>query len=96
MYVKYMAEVNKRVFLGDDSCIYDNIIGEQFFKKGVYFYANYDEIPFGLRVIGYEKALPDKAIYNRVYKSRLVIHYCVGGKGYYNGYPISKGIMFLT
>ncbi len=96
MYVKYMAEVNKRIFLGDDTCVYDNIIGQSFFKKGVYFYADYEEIPFGLRVIGYEKALPDKAMYNRVYKSRLVIHYCVGGKGFYNGHPIGKGMMFLT
>ena len=96
MYVKYMADVNKRIFLGDDNSVYENIVGEACYKKGIYFYADYDEIPFGLRVIGYEKALPDKAIYNRVFKNRLVIHYCIGGSGYYNDQPISKGKVFLT
>ena len=96
MYVRYMARNTERIWYGDCPKTWDVLNGDENFSKGIYVYPSEREESVWLWMVGYEKAFPDKCLVDRVWTSRFVIHYCVGGKGYYNGELITKGKVFLS
>lgn len=96
MNIKYMAaEGEDRVWEDGDPSVFDNIEGLPYWKKGIYFHPTDSEDPVWLWMVGQEKAMPDKMQEGRVWRSRWVLHFCVKGKGYYNGQLITKGMAFI-
>lgn len=96
MYVRYAIEVNGHVYNSTTNDIFEQIGDSKYFKKRLYIYPSEPEEKAWLWSVGYEKAAPDKAETNRILQSRCVIHYCTGGKGYYNGCPITAGMAFVS
>lgn len=96
MYIKYMARLDNRIWNSRDKNIWENLNGEEHFSKGVYIHPSEPEENVWLWMVGHEKAHPNKTLINRVFQNRWVIHYCVGGKGYYNGEPITAGKAFIS
>ncbi len=96
MYVKYTVEINDRVYDGDTNDIF-NIIGDaEYYKKRIYIYPSETEEKVWLWSAGYVKMSSTMAITDRILQSRCAIHYCVKGKGYYNGTLITKGTGFVS
>ena len=96
MYVRYMARNRDRIWYGDSSKTWDILEGESSFSKGIYFYPSGREESVWLWMVGYERSFPDKSLVDRVWATRFVVHYCVGGRGYYNGELITKGKIFVS
>ena len=83
------AECNNHGFKGIEK--YDA------YAKEIFFYPTKEEAQnTHLLVLGYEKSAKDKVIPDRVWTSTWALHICVGGKGYYNGIPLSKGSCFVS
>ena len=97
MFTHYAAgEGEKFVWAAEDPSVFCKVENLPFYKKYVYLYPFENENPpMWLWVVGHEKADPTKALYNRVRQSCLIIHFCIGGKGYYNDQPITPGTMFI-
>lgn len=67
------------------------------YAKEIFFYPTKEEAQnTHLLVLGYEKSAKDKVIPDRVWTSTWALHICVGGKGYYNSIPLSKGSCFVS
>ena len=101
MFVRYAASIkkvsdDKANWAGDSEEVFENVANSEFYTKEIYFYPSKPPEPVWLWVIGYERALPNKAITNRLWQTRWCCHVCVGGKGSYNGHPISRGDCFIS
>ena len=96
MYVGYAIEVNGKIFNSTTKDIFERAGDSKYFKKRLYIYPSELEEKAWLWSVGYEKATPNKLEANRILQSRCVIHYCTGGKGYYNGCPITPGMAFVS
>ncbi|MBO5293753.1 MAG: helix-turn-helix domain-containing protein [Clostridia bacterium] len=98
MFVRYMAgEGEKYLWEEDDSNVFKKIEGCSYYKKCVYLYPTEKEMPsLWLWVVGHEKSDPLKFAENRVWRTRLILHFCVKGKGFYNGEPITPGTAFVS
>ncbi len=91
-YVRQTSEFSKFFYLDhpdqfdivpDDSTCYKNII---FLTD-----PEEDEKDFYVYSLGFEVSDPSKALINRIYSTRIVLHYIVGGEGTFNGHTIRPG-----
>lgn len=101
MYIRYAASIKKIAddkanWAGDSVDVFENVANSAFYTKEIYFYPSQPPEPVWLWVLGHEKALPSKAITDRLWQTRWCFHICVGGKGNYNGRPIRRGDCFLA
>ena len=101
MYVRYVASIqkgenSKSTWAGDSDDVFKNVSHSSYYTKEIYFYPSKPPEPIRLWVLGHEKSLPNKAIVDRLWQTKWCFHLCVGGKGYYNGKPISRGDCFLS
>ncbi len=98
MNFKYMIDLEEsNIYNSTDRSIYNMTQYAQHYKKNVYFMPSESEksrAPY-LYNIGYEIQVPGKSIINRVWFTYWVIHFVVGGKGTFNGTPVSKGMCFI-
>lgn len=98
MFVRYMAgEGEKYLWEEDDSNVFQKVEACPYYKKCVYLYPTENHPPaVWLWVVGHEKADPLKVAENRVWRTRLIFHFCVKGRGYYNGELITPGTAFVS
>ena len=101
MHVRYAASIekvddDKANWTGDSEDVFKNVANSAFYTKEIYFYPSQPPEPVWLGVLGHEKALPSKAIKDRLWQTQWCFHICVGGKGSYNGRPIKRGDCFLS
>ena len=98
MFVRYMAgEGEKYLWEEDDPNVFQRVEGCSYYKKCIYLYPTENEMPsLWLWVVGHEKSDPLKFAENRVWRTRLILHFCVKGKGYYNGELITPGPAFVS
>ena len=98
MFVRYMAgEGEKYLWEEDDPNVFQRVEGCSYYKKCIYLYPTENEMPsLWLWVVGHEKSDPLKFAENRVWRTRLILHFCVKGKGYYNGELITPGTAFVS
>ena len=98
MVVRYLAGEGEKYLWEDESPeVFQKITSAPYYQRCVYLYPSTGEQPpVWLWVVGHEKADPSKAEYNRVWRTRMVLHFCVKGKGYYNGELITPGMAFLS
>lgn len=98
MFVRYLVgEGEKNLWEDESPEIFKKIEKATYYQRCIYLYPSLNERPpVWLWVVGHEKADPTKAEYNRVWRTRLVLHFCVKGKGYYNGELITPGMAFLS
>ena len=96
MYVRYTVDINDRVYSGDTNEIF-NLIGDtEYYQKRLYIYPSENEEKVWLWSAGYVKSTPNMSITERILQSRCGIHYCVKGKGYFNGTTITRGMGFVA
>ncbi len=98
MFIRYLAGKGEEYLWEEEtSAVFHRVDHAPYFQKCIYLYPSENENPpVWLWVAGYEKASPLKLAENRVWRTRLVLHFCVSGKGYYNGEPILPGTAFLS
>ncbi|MBQ3640242.1 MAG: helix-turn-helix domain-containing protein [Clostridia bacterium] len=98
MFVRYLAGRGEEYLWEEKTpAVFRRVDHAPYYQKCVYLYPSENEQPpLWLWVAGYEKASPTKAAVNRVWRTRLVLHFCVRGKGTYNGEPITAGTAFLS
>mgnify|MGYP005759213935 CR=1 FL=1 len=97
MRVKYYAaEGEARVWESESREVFRNLEGLRHYKEGVYFYPSEPEEAVWLWMVGHEKADPQKLVEGRMWRSRWLLHICVGGKGFYNGQPVQRGTAFVS
>ena len=101
MEVRYTASImktsnDKATWTGNSASIFEKVVDSSHFVREIYFYPSNRPEPVWLWVLGHEKASADKALIDRVFSLRWVLHVCVGGKGYYNGQPVKRGTCFLS
>ncbi len=96
MYVKYRAEEGEsRVWESESREVFSHINGLPYYKEQVFFYPSEPEESVWLWMVGHEICDPKKLVQGRMWRTRWVLHLCVGGKGFYNGQPVQKGSAFL-
>jgi len=68
------------------------------FIKDILFLRSSNDIERKLFIfaLGHEFSDPQKAILNRIFYNRLIIHFVVGGEGIFNNTKISKGDAFIA
>ena len=101
LYVKYVSSIgspkrDRCEWVEEDNSCFNKVIGHDAWVKEVYFYPQGSFEGPWLWVLGHEKATRDKAVINRIWTSWWGFHICVGGKGYYNDIPITRGTCFLS
>ncbi len=100
MNVVYVASagtphLDRLRFAENDISCFEKLEGLDAYTKEVYFYPRSSSTSTWPWVIGYEKATKDKST-NRMWTTCWGFQLCVGGKGYYNGIPITKGTCFVS
>ena len=100
MHIKYNASFyndnGERIrFSGLSKDVFDNCSDKKNYNNEIYFYPSDKEEPIWMWVAGREQAWENKCFDKIMYMNRLVIHFCTGGKGYFNGQPISRGACFI-
>ena len=101
MYVRYISSVGnpkygRNKWLQENNHCFDEVKGLDAYAKEVWFFSEKKLDSTWLSILGYEKAAKDKAIKNRMFTDCWVFHICVGGKGYYNDVPVTRGTCFLS
>ena len=98
MFVRYLAGEEEKYLWEDESPeVFQKIQNIPYYQRCIYLYPSMAASPpVWLWVVGHEKAGPSKAEYNRVWRTRLVLHFVVKGKGYYNGELVTAGMSFLS
>lgn len=101
MQVSYIASVGspikgKRGWIESSNGCFERVRSLDAYANEVYFYPTEPNEKNWLWVFGHEKAAPDKEVANRVWTRWWGFHICVGGKGYYNDIPITRGTCFLS
>ncbi len=96
MYVRYTADLDDRVYSGSDISVFRRLEGARYYKKRLYIYPSDPPEKVWLWSAGYEQAEPDKDVRNRILPSRCIVHYCTKGRGYFNGQPVSAGMVFVA
>ena len=101
MSVRYVVSTEasgykRSLWQGNDVAILSNEPKDGRYIKEVFFPSPLTPQPIWLWVLGHERAVPNKAIVGREWKSSLALHVCVGGTGYYNGQQIGCGDCFLV
>ena len=93
----YYDDLGNRIrFAGTSKDVFEKCAGKPNWNNEVYFYPSDNEESVWLWVLGHERAWEKKHLEKIVFMNRLVIHFCLGGKGYYNGRPIERGSCFIT
>ena len=98
MYASYMAQKDENwIETGSTREVFNRVAGEPYYKKVVYFYPSENDAKHTHWVwtIGHEKATPYKREINRIWNHRWVLHFCVAGKGFFNGSPVRAGDAFI-
>ena len=101
MYVKYIASIGspkygRNKWLQDDNSCFEVVNGQDAYAKEVWFFHETAGRSTWLSILGHEKAAKDKEIKNRMWVGGWIFHICVGGKGYYNDIPVTRGTCFLS
>ncbi len=101
MRYKYVASIGtpkegRREWAENDNSCFEKVKKLDAYAEEIYFYPTSHSENVWLYVLGHEKATRDKATINRMWTSWWGVHVCVGGKGYYNDVPITKGMCFIS
>ena len=100
MFFKYLLMENQtnHFLVGNDSSVFNNIsyLAESYSMQILF--NNPSQIEKGpfVHVIAHDKLPSRWKVYDRVWKNRIGVHYCVGGKGYYNGVCVQRGDCFVV
>lgn len=96
-YIRQTSEFSQFLYLKSPA-EFDEIPTDQKYYKNMIFITNPSEAErdFFVESVGYEIADPKKNLINRLYPNSMIIHYIVGGRGIFNGRPISRGDCVVT
>lgn len=91
-YIRQTSEFSQFYYLKSPAEFDTPADGQRHYKNMV-FLANPNDAEAELFVesLGYEISDPKKNLINRLYPHSMIIHYIVGGHGFFNGKPIRRG-----
>ena len=91
-YIRQTSEFSQFHYLKSPA-EFDTLADGQRHYKNMVFLTNPSDAEAELFVesVGYEISDPKKNLINRLYPHSMIIHYIVGGHGFFNGKPIARG-----
>ncbi len=95
-YVRQTSEFSKFKYF-DHPDMFDSVSENAPCYKNIIFLTepNDDEKDFYVHSVGYEKSDTKKNLVNRIFPTRIALHYIVDGEGSFNGHHVKKGDCFV-